>query len=301
MLAFNISLCDVVLILNCCFCVGAPRHHSDHNYAMTSTVTPSTQDRTEDECQVPNIPIPLNETPARQSCPSTSRHASTLKYRVRVCRLKAKMKKIQSTIIELAGGDQIESIVQKAKTYMSTNALDFFAGQLRIGKKKPKGHRYTVKDRLFSIALHFQGPRAYRFCRKMFVLPHPRSLKRWLQRVEVKPGFNDATFSSLKIRCATFNERERVVAVSLDEMSLKAAIKYNRYKDCMEGLEDYGSIGTTKKVATQALMFMVRSMTSRWKQFTYVNLRIFYAVKFFNRDIISDKTKSKKLIKVSHL
>ena len=52
----------------------------------------------------------------------------------------------------------------------------------------------------------------------------------------------------------------------MDEMAIKKAFLYNAGMDALEGFEDFGRLGKTKFVANHALVFMVRRLTSKWKQ-----------------------------------
>ena len=49
-------------------------------------------------------------------------------------------------------------------------------------------------------------------------------------------------------------------------MSLKCGLVYNPETDTVDGFENFGAIGKTKYVANHALAFMVRGLSSKWKQ-----------------------------------
>ena len=49
-------------------------------------------------------------------------------------------------------------------------------------------------------------------------------------------------------------------------MSIKESVTYNVEKDKIEGFENFGLLGKTKFVANHAIVFMVRSLVSKWKQ-----------------------------------
>lgn len=50
-------------------------------------------------------------------------------------------------------------------------------------------------------------------------------------------------------------------------MALKAGLKFQGNVDQIVGLEDFGiSLGRSRRVANQALVFMVRGLTTKWKQ-----------------------------------
>ena len=186
--------------------------------------------------------------------------------RVKIHRLKGKIKTLQASLEKASKSRSINNIIKNAGRYLDTNTLDFFASQLIIGKHRLKGRRYTNKDKLFAFALHYQSPSAYKFCRKIFALPCERSLRRWLEKVRVQPGFNNTCFEILQRKAKTMSERDKVCVLTLDEMSLKSGLYYDLQKDIIEGMEDFGSLGKSKNVATQSLVFMVRGLACKWKQ-----------------------------------
>jgi len=50
-----------------------------------------------------------------------------------------------------------------------------------------------------------------------------------------------------------------------DEMKIKSFLEYSKYLDMVEGFEDLGHKGRTKKMATQSMVFLVRGLYSTWK------------------------------------
>ena len=55
-------------------------------------------------------------------------------------------------------------------------------------------------------------------------------------------------------------------AVVFDEITIKECVSYNKERDEIEGLEDFGLNGKTKYVANHAIVFMVRGLKANWKQ-----------------------------------
>jgi hypothetical protein len=53
--------------------------------------------------------------------------------------------------------------------------------------------------------------------------------------------------------------------LAFDEMSVKEQLSYDKRRDCIVGLEDFGA-GRGKKSATQALVFMAKGLTDNWQQ-----------------------------------
>ena len=60
--------------------------------------------------------------------------------------------------------------------------------------------------------------------------------------------------------------KDRMVMVSFDEIHLRKKLTYVPWMDSVEGNEDFGALGKTRRLADHALTFMVRGLTARWKQ-----------------------------------
>ena len=59
---------------------------------------------------------------------------------------------------------------------------------------------------------------------------------------------------------------DRNVALVFDEMSIEQSLVYNEGTDSVEGFEDFGNLGQTRYIANYATAFLVRGLTSKWKQ-----------------------------------
>ena len=55
-------------------------------------------------------------------------------------------------------------------------------------------------------------------------------------------------------------EADKICSIVLDEMSIKNQVEYNRRFDSIDGLTTNG------ETAKQAMVFMVRAISGKWKQ-----------------------------------
>ena len=86
---------------------------------------------------------------------------------------------------------------------------------------------------------------------------------------QLKTGHSAMITKLLKHKVKNFTPREKLCSLLMDEMSIKKSLRYDPSTDSIGGFEDFGSKGSNK-VATHALVFMVKGMTSNWKQpFSY--------------------------------
>ena len=61
-------------------------------------------------------------------------------------------------------------------------------GEMRNFHRKPKGRRWTLKEKLFGLAMYKRSASGYRFLRSFILLPGISCLKEVLQRVALEPG-----------------------------------------------------------------------------------------------------------------
>ncbi|KAK0134545.1 DNA transposase THAP9 [Merluccius polli] len=79
--------------------------------------------------------------------------------------------------------------------------LDFHS-DLPIELFSRRSQEYTEDQREFALTLHLHGPKAYTYLRDTLhlPLPHPNTLQRWMQPVDVKPGLNTTMLDMLQRR-----------------------------------------------------------------------------------------------------
>ena len=122
------------------------------------------------------------------------------------------------------------------------------------------------EQKALALSLLHSSPRTYRMLQDVFKLPSVKTLSRVMEKINVYPGFNENIMKALRQKVALQSNQERLCAVVMDEMAIKEALLYNAEMDAIEGFEDFGRLGEIKFVANHALVFMVRGLTSKWKQ-----------------------------------
>ena len=143
----------------------------------------------------------------------------------------------------------------------------FYVNQVKLGKCRSKGRRYTNKDKSVNILLYYQSPKAYRYLKFFFFfLPNKRTINWFLEVIKFDSGFQTDILSILEKRVAKMKEQEKVCVFLVDEISLKEGLSINELKDRVDGFEDFGVLGRTKQTANQGLVFMVRGLKTNWKQ-----------------------------------
>lgn len=202
-----------------------------------------------------------------------------------ISRLRMKIKELRSIITIL-------KLKNNSKTDLSSQTLKpLFQSQFKLNKVMKKGRRYSEADKQFALSLHYCSPKSYRFLQKHFCLPATRSIRRWLQNLAVTPGLNYNVLRILKLKADLLPLEERVIAVAIDEMSLKEYASYNSQSDILEGFADYGidfpDFLKSKKVdalANQGLVVMIRGLRRNFKQI----IGYFVSVNSINGKILKD-------------
>lgn len=97
--------------------------------------------------------------------------------------------------------------------------------------------------RSFALTLHFYSPRAYEYLRKMYENNLQRTIRKWYESVDGKPGCTSESLVALKIRtkAAAVNGKKIICNLVMDEMSIRRQIIYNTAVRKYYGYCDFGN------------------------------------------------------------
>lgn len=152
------------------------------------------------------------------------------------------------------------------KKYMAGPQYEFWCSQIKQGRKNPKGHRWTTKEKAFALTLFHASPKCYKLLRKTVKLPSIRTLQNLMSNVNLHPGFNQPILNAIKKKTEKMSPTEKLCVVITDEMTIKSSLVYAEHKDRVEGLQDLGRNNRTSSAANHASVFLVRGITNKWKQ-----------------------------------
>lgn len=128
-----------------------------------------------------------------------------------------------------------------------------------------KKRQWFPDEKKFALILHYKSPNAYKYLTRMISLPSESTVRHWIGKSNFLPGINNNLFNQIKVKSQTMEVSERKCVITFDEMCIKQFLDYNKFVDIIEGFEDYGHLGRTKKFAKHALVFMARGIFSSWK------------------------------------
>lgn len=127
--------------------------------------------------------------------------------------------------------------------------------------------------RSFAITLHFFSPRAYEYVRGIYLnkLPHQRTIRKWYQSIDGKPGCTSESLKALKIRTAAKGGKI-ICNLVMDEMSIRQEIVYDESTKKYSGYCDFGNPfaeddddDIDKEQAKEALVFLVVAVNDHFK------------------------------------
>ena len=97
-------------------------------------------------------------------------------------------------------------------------------------------------------------------------MPSKATLRRYIEKMPNNAGISQAALKIIEKKVMQMKPRDRLCSLCLDEISLKTNLGYSVPADKIIGLEDYGCGYRTNKVATSALVLLIRSISGKWKQ-----------------------------------
>ncbi|CAI6353969.1 unnamed protein product [Macrosiphum euphorbiae] len=138
---------------------------------------------------------------------------------------------------------------------------------MQMFHKRNSRKPWTLAEKNFAINLYYKSPATYKFLRnnQQIILPGETTLRRWIGKSKFCPGFNSLWLKQIKNKLETMSDEEKHCVLIFNEMKIKSFLEYSKYLDMVEGFEDLGHKGRTNKLATQAMVFVVRGLYSNWK------------------------------------
>ena len=145
--------------------------------------------------------------------------------------------------------------------------LQLFKNQKK-NQTRSNGCQYDDEVKKFSLTLNYYSPRAYRFLRSVFKLPHPRTLKTWASSVDAAAGHLLHVYKKLSERV----EQDPYAAdcsLIVDGMHLSEDTSYDQVHDCFSGYVDYGNRinleGLEETLAREAICFLLNGLCKHFK------------------------------------
>ena len=162
--------------------------------------------------------------------------------------------------------EELNTLISQLKCHLPLETVNFIERQIKLHKSKTSHRRYAITDKMLALSIFYQSRKAYKILSKLFALPSKSTLQRTMQNTNIMPGFVEPVLDALKVKVSIMDPRDRYIALIFNEMSLKMSLTYNHGLDKIEGFEDFGENNNSLFVSDYALVFMVRGLSSKWKQ-----------------------------------
>ena len=123
-----------------------------------------------------------------------------------------------------------DNFIETLKEKFPGLSAEIIANHFKNKDKKPQGYRHSDEAKKFALTTHFYSPRAYEFIRKVFSLPHPRSLSAWTSSVNCEAGFFDDVFEHVgKLVDEDIKHADSCLVV--DAMGIQTSNNWNKHGD----------------------------------------------------------------------
>ena len=95
-------------------------------------------------------------------------------------------------------------------------------------KKQPRIKQYGTHTKLSTVENYCRyGASKYMYMRKSHPMPHQSTVRRWLQRIDFRPGILTPALEILKDQLPTLKKEDRFITLGFDEMSIAAKVSYD--------------------------------------------------------------------------
>ena len=205
--------------------------------------------------------------PQRQTNRKTTSTSPSKKYRILLARQRKRVQRLRQTVNRKKKRDMNrKAALEVLETVLPKRMIKFIEGQIQLHTRKSGGKRYTPEMKSFAISLYHVSGKAYRLVSKFFHLPSKSSLLRWVSGLPISPGISQQALDAIESKVKCMSDAAKVCTISMDEISLKTSLQYDSTRDQVVGVEDFGNGNRTNHLATSAVVFMARGLTSNWKQ-----------------------------------
>ena len=103
---------------------------------------------------------------------------------IKVHRLRNKLKEAKSFIPK--GKTNMDTIIKLISQYLSGPALQIIIAQLKMANVSKKQRRWSNDLKVVCLAIRYTSPKAYRFLRKIMILPSAATLCKPLEKNPIK-------------------------------------------------------------------------------------------------------------------
>ncbi|CAB4020832.1 Transposable element P transposase [Paramuricea clavata] len=242
-----------------------PPHPLDvHIHCTDNAHTSATTSRVDEDTMHSPAPQRHNNINTQTKTKTTS---PTKKYRTLLARQRKRVQRLRQALNKKKKRDiSRKAALEVLQTVLPERIVKFIEVQMHLHTRKNGGKRYTPEMKSFAISLYHVSGKAYRLVSKFFNLPSKSSLLRWVSGLPISPGISQKALDAIESKVKCMSDAGKLCTISMDEISLKTSLMYDSRRNEVVGVEDFGNGHRTNRLATAAVVFMARGITSNWKQ-----------------------------------
>ena len=103
-----------------------------------------------------------------------------LQQKIRILEGKTAKPKLSTSV-----NSRLSKIRNDLSYFVSGATLDFIMCQVREGRKKAKGRRWSLKEKALALSLLHSSPKTYKMLRRLLSLPSVATLQHEMQQLQV--------------------------------------------------------------------------------------------------------------------
>ncbi|KAL4084493.1 hypothetical protein QTP88_023781 [Uroleucon formosanum] len=112
-------------------------------------------------------------------------------------------------------------------------SCEIFNNQLKTKNKNAKNRRYSDELKKLALTLNYYSPKAYKYCRTIFKIPHPTAIRSWTSSINGETEIENKEFNLV-----------------FDAMCIKKQVIWNKQAHKFTGYNDYGDNLTVESSET---------------------------------------------------
>lgn len=184
----------------------------------------------------------------------------------RIMTLQSNLSKCKRKIFKLENSMQKTSLAESLKSKLTNMQYLFVMSQIRLHNKSKKGRRWSAEEKAMAYNIYARSTNTYNYLCDRFAFPSVSTLRRSIGPIARNTGICPILLHCLKKKISKMKHEEKFCILTFDEMSIRKSLSFNGALDSVDGYESMERPEGEPQLATQALVFMIRGLTTNWKQ-----------------------------------
>ncbi|XP_069486965.1 THAP domain-containing protein 2-like [Ambystoma mexicanum] len=182
-------------------CKPAPVSISNYQPASSSFISPTIDLRTELGCSEDHNYYLQSLSEAKRKIDDLEKRLEAANKKIKHCqqrerRVNTKCTKLKYMLDDLKKKSlSEESAMEAIESTLGGVSLEILRNEMSNRSKDPHGHRYSTSLIEFCLTLYSYSPKAYEYVRLHLAIPHPHTLRKWMDITDGDPACKSLTNS----------------------------------------------------------------------------------------------------------